>query len=100
MTPAVVDALGRLKERGYLIEDADLVFCNAAGEHLDSWALRRRYYRALQRAGLRRIRFHEYADLFVMPTLRRRPCSARFSVSRRRHNQRASRKARSASGGW
>jgi integrase len=45
-----------------------------------------------------RPRLHEYADLLVMPTLARRPCSERFSVSSCRHNQSASRKARSASG--
>jgi integrase len=64
MTPPVADALARLKERGYLAEDTDLVFCNTAGEHLDSWALRRRYYRALKKAGLRRIRFHDLRHCF------------------------------------
>jgi integrase len=64
MTPPVIDALARLKERGYLAEDTDLVFCSTAGEHLDSWALRRRYYRALQKAGLRRIRFHDLRHCF------------------------------------
>ena len=42
MTPRVIDTLGRLKDRGYLAEDGDLVFCNSAGGYLDSWALRRR----------------------------------------------------------
>jgi hypothetical protein len=46
------------------------------------------------------LRFHEYADVFVMPTLARRPCSERFLGRRCRHNQSASRKARSGSGGW
>jgi len=64
MTPPVVDALGRLKERGYVVDDGDLVFCNTAGEHLDAWALRRRYYRALANAGLRRIRFHDLRHVF------------------------------------
>jgi integrase len=64
MTSPVVDALARLKERGFLAEDADLVFCNTAGEHLDSWALRRRYYRALKKAGLRRVRFHDLRHCF------------------------------------
>jgi integrase len=64
MTPPVVDALGRLKERGYTAEDCDLVFCNTAGEHLDAWALRRRYYRALKKAGLRRLRFHDLRHCF------------------------------------
>jgi len=34
------------------------------GEHLDPWALRRRFYRALDRAGLRRIRFHDLRHHF------------------------------------
>jgi integrase len=51
MTPRVIDTLGRLKDRGYLAEDGDLVFCNSAGGYLDSWALRRRYYRALKKGG-------------------------------------------------
>jgi len=64
MTPRVIDTLGPLKDRGYLAEDGDLVFCNSAGEYLDSWALRRRYYRALKKAGLRRIRFHDLRHCF------------------------------------
>jgi integrase len=64
MTPGVIDTLAQLKERGYLTEDTDLVFCNTAGDHLDSWALRRRYYRALEKAGLRRIRFHDLRHCF------------------------------------
>jgi integrase len=37
MTPHVVDTLARLKERGYLTEDDDLVFSNTAGDHLCAW---------------------------------------------------------------
>jgi len=44
-------------------------------------------------------RLHDYADLFVMPILPRTSCSGRFSRRTYRHNQSASRKARSASGG-
>jgi hypothetical protein len=36
MTLPVTDALARLKDRGYLTEDDDLVFANSAGDHLDS----------------------------------------------------------------
>jgi hypothetical protein len=64
MTPAVVDALAALKDRGYLSEDGDLVFCNTAGARVDSWALRRRFYVAIKRAGLRRIRFHDLRHAF------------------------------------
>ncbi len=64
MVPDVVDALAKLKERGYLSDDDDLVFCNTAGDHLDSWALRRRFYAALKRAELPRIRFHDLRHHF------------------------------------
>ena len=52
LIPDVVDALARLKERGYMAEDDDLVFCNTAGDHLDNHAMRRRYYRAIKAAGV------------------------------------------------
>jgi integrase len=64
MTPAVVDALAHLKERGYLTEDDDLVFCSTAGEHLNAWSLRRRYYKAIEKAELRRVRFHDLRHCF------------------------------------
>jgi len=64
MTPDVVDALGRLKEREHFTAESDLVFCNTVGEHLDHAALRRRFYRALEKAGLRRIRFHDLRHHF------------------------------------
>lgn len=38
MVPDVVDALARMKDRGYLAEDDDVVFASATGGHLDSWA--------------------------------------------------------------
>lgn len=65
LVPDIVDALAKLKERGYLAEDGDLVFCNTAGDHLDNHALRRRYYRAIEKAGLRRIRFHDLRHHFA-----------------------------------
>jgi integrase len=58
MMAQVVDALARHKNRDHFTADDDLVFCNSSGGHLDSWALRRRYYRAIDRAGLRRLTFH------------------------------------------
>jgi integrase len=64
MTAAVVDALGRLKEREHLTEDDDPVFCSTTGNYLDSWALRRRFYAAIKRAGLRRIRMHDLRHAF------------------------------------
>lgn len=64
MTAEVIDALARLKDRAENVGEEDLVFCNDAGDYLDSWALRRRFYRVLERAGLRRIRFHDLRHIF------------------------------------
>ena len=64
MMAAVVDALGRMKEREHFTADDDLVFVSTTGSYLDSWAMRRRFYRAIERAGLRRIRFHDLRHAF------------------------------------
>ncbi len=64
MMPEVIDLLGKLKERGNFTQDEDLVFCNEAGEWLNSWSLRRRYYQAIENAGLRRLRFHDLRHAF------------------------------------
>jgi integrase len=64
MTAAVVDTLAKLKDRGYLTADDDLVFCNTAGDYVNSWSLRRRYYAAVKEAGLRRLRFHDLRHCF------------------------------------
>jgi integrase len=42
----------------------DLVFVGEAGGYLDGSALRRRYDRALARAGLRPLRFHDLRHTF------------------------------------
>jgi integrase len=64
MMPELIDVLAKLKERDVFTSDDDLVFCTQVGEHLDPFALRRRYYRALERAGLRRVRFHDLRHAF------------------------------------
>lgn len=48
----------RLSERGEFIGAEDFVFCSRVGRPLDSSALRRRFKRATQAAGLRVLRFH------------------------------------------
>jgi integrase len=48
MMPELIDVLGKLKERDDFTSDDDLVFRSEVGEHLDPFALRRRYYRALK----------------------------------------------------
>jgi integrase len=64
MMPELIDVLAKLKEREEFTGDDDIVFCSQVGEHLDPFALRRRYYRALDRAGLRRVRFHDLRHAF------------------------------------
>lgn len=64
MMPAVIDTLAQLKEREHFTGDDDLVFCSEAGDHLDHFKLRKSYYAALDRAGLRRIRFHDLRHAF------------------------------------
>jgi integrase len=63
-TPEVVDALAGLKDREYFTGDDDLVFCTVLGGFLDDMWVRRRYYRAIDDAGLRRIRFHDLRHCF------------------------------------
>lgn len=64
MMPAVIDVLAKLKEREHFTEDGDLVFCSEVGEHLNHFKLRKRFYAALEGAGLRRIRFHDLRHAF------------------------------------
>jgi integrase len=81
-------------------DEQDLVFCHPhTGKPLDRGQVAKRFKASLRRAGVREVRFHEYADVVVMPMSLRRGCSERFWVSRGRHNQSASRKARSVSVG-
>ena len=63
MMPAVVDALGSLKDRERFTAADDLVFTRE-GEHLNHFDLRKRYYAALDRAKLRRLRFHDLRHAF------------------------------------
>jgi integrase len=60
----VAAALARLGQRGVAVGDEDQVFLGAGGGYLDGSALRRRYERALERAGLRRLRFHDLRHTF------------------------------------
>jgi integrase len=65
-TREVVDALAGLRDREYFTGDDDLVFCTVLGGFLDDMWVRRRYYRAIDDAGLRRIRFHDLLPQFGM----------------------------------
>ena len=52
-------ALDGLSRRERFTEPDDLVFIGMAGDHFDDSALRRRFVKALGRAGLKRLRFHD-----------------------------------------
>ena len=59
--------------------DDDLVFAHPeTGKPIDRSKLLKRFKAALHRADVRAVRFHEYADVRVMPMLVRRGCSERF----------------------
>jgi integrase len=64
MVNEVATALARLSQRERFTTDSDLVFAGAAGGHLDSKDLRAAYKAALDRAGLRRLRFHDLRHTF------------------------------------
>jgi integrase len=64
MMSEVIATLATLKEREHFTEDGDLVFCSALGAFLDHFELRKNYYAALERAGLRLIRFHDLRHAF------------------------------------
>ncbi len=61
MAPQVAETLARL---GRTATDDDLVFLGEGGGYLDGSALRRRYKLALERAGLRSLRFHDLRHTF------------------------------------
>jgi integrase len=64
MAPDVARALAELGKRDLFTTDDDLVFAGVAGGHLDGDALSSRYRTALDRAGLRPLRFHDLRHTF------------------------------------
>jgi integrase len=64
LAPDVAEVLARLGSRSDFVSDEDLVFVGDQGGYLDASALRRRYGAALERAGLRRLRFHDLRHTF------------------------------------
>jgi integrase len=64
LAPEVAARLARLADGRSHAGDEDLVFPGERGEHLCGSALRRRYLAALDRAGLRRLRFHDLRHTF------------------------------------
>lgn len=70
MVPEVASALARLAGREFWIGPEDLVFANELGTYQDASAIRIRY-RALARAGLRQLRFHDLRHTFGTLAVRR-----------------------------
>lgn len=64
MVDDVAEALTRLRERERFTGDDDLVFAGPLGNPFEDSALRRRFYAALERAGLKHIRFHDLRHSF------------------------------------
>jgi integrase len=59
LVPQAAQALENLSRREYFTEVDWLVFCNPVGGVIDGSALYKRYLGAAERAGLRRLRFHD-----------------------------------------
>jgi integrase len=64
MIDQVATALDQLSRRNGWTGEEDLVFVNPTGEHIEDSALRRRFYAALEAAGLKHIRFHDLRHSF------------------------------------
>ena len=64
LAPDVASALAALGRRLDWVGDDDMVFAGEGGGYLDGSALRRRYKSALDRAGLRSLRFHDLRHTF------------------------------------
>lgn len=64
LSDQAIAALGRLQQRGDFTSPADFVLVNRAGGRIEGSALRRRVGRAMTRAGLRPLRFHDLRHTF------------------------------------
>jgi integrase len=71
MLSEVIDALASLKERERFTDDDDLVFPSEVGGFLNHFDLRKRFYVALEDAGLQRIRFHDLRHCFGSAAIKR-----------------------------
>jgi integrase len=69
----VASALAKLGQREHFVGADDLVLAGAGGGHLDASALRRRYKRAREEAGLRPLRFHDLRHTFGTYAIRTDP---------------------------
>ncbi len=64
MAPEVARTLSEQAKAVPAKSDASLVFAGEQGPHVDANDLRKRYYKALEQAGLRRIRIHDLRHTF------------------------------------
>ena len=64
MSDQVLVVLDGLSRGDRFTADEDLVFCNEVGDYFNDSALRRRFYAARDRAGLKPIRFHDLRHTF------------------------------------
>jgi integrase len=70
MADEVAKALAKLGKRDHHVEDDNLVFCGSQGGHLAGHRLRDRYKAALDKAGLRALRFHDLRHTFGSHAIR------------------------------
>jgi integrase len=70
MADEVAQALARLGKRENHTGDDDLVFSGAKGGHVAGHKLRDRYKKALKKAGLRELRFHDLRHTFGSHAIR------------------------------
>jgi integrase len=70
MMSDVATALTRLRGRDWFTGHQDLVFCDRLGRHLGYGSLSDRYKTSLERAGLRRLRFHDLRHTFGTHAIR------------------------------
>ena len=71
MVSDVAQHLARLSDREFFTGPEDLVFANELGGFQDASSIRIRYGAALDRAGLRHIRFHDLRHTFGTLAVRR-----------------------------
>lgn len=70
MMREVAEALAKLGGRERFTGDQELVFCDPIGRHLGAKSLSARYKRALVRADLRQLRFHDLRHTFGTHAIR------------------------------
>ena len=70
MMEEVAQALARIGQRETFVGDQDLVSCDPLGRHLAYKSLSQRYKKALARANLRQVRFHDLRHTFGTHAIR------------------------------